>query len=215
MKLSTPIRSVRKNSTLARQGSLLFQDKTFWLEQNKDTLIRMYVEERMSIGDITNTMLKLPETQKQGWRSLSYDISKFLKANGVKIRVGRYVQLTCTICKSPFHIRVSTGKKLVNVCFTCAPYDGSPKWRGIAQAYGMSKVQYEQMLENQHDSCALCLREFDDKKKRPVLDHDHQTGRPRGLVCIPCNSALAYIDNKEWLERALQHVNPLHKIEAA
>lgn len=191
------------------------QDILSWLDQNKETLIKMYVEDHMSMGDISNIVSKMTDTQRKGWRCITKDISKFLKANGVKIRIGRYTKLICDVCNTSFHVRVSKSKKLVKVCFTCAPFDGTPKWRGIAQAYGMSKAQYECILETQRNCCALCLREFDDNKKRPVLDHDHQTGRARGLVCIPCNSALAFIDDKAWLDRALQYVNPQHKTKAA
>lgn len=69
------------------------------------------------------------------------------------------------------------------------------KMRGwhLASKYGLTNSQYREMLERQGGKCRLC-------GKPPVnnslaVDHDHHTGRVRGLLCPRCNGALG------WYER--------------
>jgi hypothetical protein len=73
------------------------------------------------------------------------------------------------------------------------------------QRYKMTVDQYEKMLKDQNNSCALCGR--GPSQKRPLaIDHCHETGRVRGLLCYSCNRHLAGIDNKAFLERALRYI---------
>lgn len=52
--------------------------------------------------------------------------------------------------------------------------------------YGISETDYQQMLIDQQNQCGIC------KKSKPlVVDHCHQTGKIRGLLCHRCNSSLA------------------------
>ena len=48
--------------------------------------------------------------------------------------------------------------------------------------------------------CPLCLA-----AEAVALDHDHETGEARGALCRKCNLVMHYIDNTEWLERALDY----------
>lgn len=56
-------------------------------------------------------------------------------------------------------------------------------------AYGLTEAGYEALLEFQARRCPICLSE-----QRPlVVDHDHQTGAVRGLLCGPCNRAIGLL----------------------
>jgi hypothetical protein len=46
------------------------------------------------------------------------------------------------------------------------------------------------MLARQNEQCAICHRQCG-TGRRLAVDHDHQTGRIRGLLCFRCNTALA------------------------
>jgi hypothetical protein len=59
--------------------------------------------------------------------------------------------------------------------------------------YGISPEEYEEMLKRQDGKCAICHRP--PKKNALAVDHDHHTGRVRGLLCQPCNRYLGRIDN--------------------
>lgn len=74
------------------------------------------------------------------------------------------------------------------------------KFRGyeLKQHYGMSLAEYQALNEKQNGNCALCgkppavgKRGSAHTEKRPphlYVDHDHATGKVRGLLCHWCNS---------------------------
>jgi hypothetical protein len=62
--------------------------------------------------------------------------------------------------------------------------------------YGITLAEYEAILERQGGACALCPRV--PGKKRLHVDHDHETGRVRGLLCAPCNTRLHALENLAW-----------------
>lgn len=51
--------------------------------------------------------------------------------------------------------------------------------------YGITVEQYDRMLKMQRGKCAICSRV--PAKLRLSVDHDHKTGRVRGLLCWTCN----------------------------
>ena len=56
------------------------------------------------------------------------------------------------------------------------------------------------------EACGICGAERRDGQKRFHRDHDHRTGRPRGIHCFPCNAALRPYMTAEWLEAAAAYV---------
>lgn len=56
--------------------------------------------------------------------------------------------------------------------------------REQAATYGMTAEQLDAMYNAQDSCCASCGEKHD----RLQIDHDHQTGAVRGLLCGPCNS---------------------------
>jgi len=84
--------------------------------------------------------------------------------------------------------------------------------RTLRRKYGISAEGYAALLEGQGGRCALCGG--DDPKsgnrfgeKWWHVDHDHQTGRVRGLLCGPCNMALGlFKDDPEFLRLAIEYL---------
>lgn len=77
----------------------------------------------------------------------------------------------------------------------------------ILSVYGISPGVYEDMLRDQDNKCRIC------KQHKPlVVDHDHNTGEVRGLLCHLCNRAIGFLQDdfdivtsaakylKEWKE---------------
>lgn len=66
--------------------------------------------------------------------------------------------------------------------------------RRAARVFGMTLVELEtaeaKLLKLQKGKCPICR-----KNKCDVLDHDHKTGKLRGLICRKCNFALGYISD--------------------
>ena len=62
----------------------------------------------------------------------------------------------------------------------------------LGYAYGVTPEWYEQKLEEQGGKCAVCGSTGYGSKAVSVfcVDHDHDTGKVRGLLCVGCNVAL-------------------------
>lgn len=87
------------------------------------------------------------------------------------------------------------------------------RW-ALWQKFKITPAQYEDMLQAQGGTCALCHRPERKLGKRLAVDHCHATGRVRQLLCGPCNVVLGYIENQEWFGRASAYLER-HKAEGA
>jgi len=72
---------------------------------------------------------------------------------------------------------------------------------------------FKNALDKQGGRCGICGVLFDEKIK-PLADHDHETGRARGLLCSRCNTAEGFIKNTglthaEWANRLQQYLESL------
>ena len=72
------------------------------------------------------------------------------------------------------------------------------------RAYGIEPEIYYQMLEQQGRKCAICKAE--PKKRMLSIDHNHTTGKVRGLLCDGCNLSLGHLERVEWVEKAKQYL---------
>ena len=62
----------------------------------------------------------------------------------------------------------------------------------LKRRYGLTLSDMKAMLAKQDGCCAICgTRDFNGKN--PCIDHDHVTGKTRGVLCHGCNVALGYI----------------------
>jgi hypothetical protein len=78
----------------------------------------------------------------------------------------------------------------------------------LKRKYGLSLEEYEAMLTSQGGGCAICAAPPRDCFPLHV-DHDHSTGRTRGLLCFTCNNALGdFNDDPDLLHAALCYVAP-------
>ena len=78
----------------------------------------------------------------------------------------------------------------------------------LMRTFGISLEQYDEMLRLQGGGCAICRREPSPSISLHV-DHDHETGRIRGLLCFRCNNSLGDLeDDPVLLRAALRYVEP-------
>lgn len=76
----------------------------------------------------------------------------------------------------------------------------------LMRKFGLTLEQYDAMLEAQGGGCFLCGRPPREDISLHV-DHDHSTGRVRGILCFCCNNALAdFQDDPELLRKAACYV---------
>lgn len=67
----------------------------------------------------------------------------------------------------------------------------------LKHKYGLSLDEYNSMMLAQDGKCAICKEKF----SKLVVDHNHETGRNRELLCNPCNLSLGFL--KENIEIVL------------
>lgn len=100
-------------------------------------------------------------------------------------------------------------------CITCMKRKGAAyywdnggsavaKLRHILKAYGLAMPAYYAMLEAQGRACGICETPFT-QPRDTFVDHDHETGKVRGLLCRKCNLGLGnFNDNQASLRKAIE-----------
>ena len=79
----------------------------------------------------------------------------------------------------------------------------------MMRSYGIDFKEYEEMLLTQDGKCAICKAEppKNQHKTRLNIDHNHETGKVRGLLCDCCNRALGLMrDNTDLLSKAIDYL---------
>lgn len=72
--------------------------------------------------------------------------------------------------------------------------------------YGITVDEYNQLLEDQNNGCAIC-GELCKTRAYLSVDHCHRTNRVRGLLCDSCNVGLGrFKDSPELLEKASKYL---------
>jgi len=73
--------------------------------------------------------------------------------------------------------------------------------------FNISIADYENMLISQNNSCYICKKHKDELKRDLAVDHDHKTGKIRGLLCMSCNTGIGFLqDNIEILQKAIEYL---------
>lgn len=69
------------------------------------------------------------------------------------------------------------------------------------QQFGLTLEQYDTMLETQKYCCCIC-KTSEPGKHNWHVDHNHTTGKVRGLLCSPCNTGLGHFGDDPTRLRA-------------
>ena len=84
-------------------------------------------------------------------------------------------------------------------------YKEKRKDYNLQKAYGISSEEYEQKLKYQNYGCAICGRKATNKAL--AVDHCHETGKIRDILCGYCNVGLgSFFDRPELLEKAADYI---------
>ena len=136
----------------------------------------------------------------------------------------------CTVCNQTksckeFYKRKSSPDGFATHCKLC-DNEKKRKWkeqnkdraystdreRHLRHRYGITTVDYDAMLQEQEGKCGICgtsenysSHNGNRKDWSFAVDHDHNTGQVRGLLCNNCNRALGlFNDCKKTLGAALK-----------
>lgn len=79
------------------------------------------------------------------------------------------------------------------------------KCKKLKKNFGITCEEYHAVLEKQNGCCAICFGIDEDVKL--AVDHDHETGKIRGLLCRSCNVGIGHLkDSKTVLASALAYL---------
>jgi hypothetical protein len=74
------------------------------------------------------------------------------------------------------------------------------RWRDLLRKYGVSREAYNKLMVKQGGLCCICNKPERRTNQLGELlplavDHDHETGELRGLLCATCNKALGLFED--------------------
>ncbi len=98
-------------------------------------------------------------------------------------------------------------------------YKQLKKWSSIKLKYGITKDEWHWMLKEQYGKCKICNREMEielgtgNNSIGCHVDHCHETGTVRGLLCNSCNKGLGlFKDDVSALQSAIIYLNETSRI---
>ena len=85
------------------------------------------------------------------------------------------------------------------------------RWYALKRNYGLSREDYLRLWSEQHGACAICEKRFSRDPSKAAqsvhVDHDHETGEVRALLCPQCNTVVGLTENHpELLEKAIRYL---------
>jgi len=80
----------------------------------------------------------------------------------------------------------------------------------LRKKYNLTIAEVGRMRVKQHYGCAICRQIF---SKTPHVDHDHETGEVRGLLCSRCNTRLGVLEDTDFVRAARKFLRE-HKLKS-
>jgi hypothetical protein len=151
------------------------------------------------------------QNDKFGFNSICRDCQKIYKREWVKLnkkKISKYMQ----------DYRKNHSKKLnkMNKAWRNSHTEHLKKYRNnqdIKFLYNITREEYNNILNKQNGVCAICgnqeiiIHGVTKQIMKLSVDHNHKTGKVRGLLCGHCNKALGgFKDNQEILNRAILYL---------
>jgi hypothetical protein len=120
----------------------------------------------------------------------------------VDVPSGHKLCRTCGEIKphSVWHRNATASDGLSTRCKACRAIQG----RGdhLKRKYGITEVERDELIASQMGICCICLA-----APAAHVDHCHETGRVRGVLCFSCNAALGqFKDRPDAIRRAAAYV---------
>lgn len=86
----------------------------------------------------------------------------------------------------------------------------------LYQSFGIRFEDYKKMYDDQKGCCGICERHSTEFRRSLAVDHCHDTGKIRGLLCDACNVTVGKTkDNVKWLQNCISYLNKQHNPELA
>lgn len=126
---------------------------------------------------------------------------------------GKKVCCRCNIPKltTAFYTISDTQNRRYVMSYCKACYTKCKRAKTIRRKYGLLVEEYDAIWTKQGGVCALCLKPETRKIQGTLavltIDHDHNTGKVRGLLCTACNKAIGTLgDSIPAMQRVLDYM---------
>ena len=108
-------------------------------------------------------------------------------------------------------------RKRTYVCTDCSRARNGNRKKGfnrkswLMRNYGITEAEYNDLFLEQDGHCAICSTHVSEMDRSLAVDHCHETGLVRGLLCMQCNTSLGNLgDSIELLKRAIAYLEEHH-----
>jgi len=150
----------------------------------------------------------------KAFREAKGTVSKELAVRYQRFLTYKEVTFRCKCCKeeklaNEFYTKRDYGKVVISAskCRQCQlDYQ-------LFKTFGITRKQYNELLQSQDFSCAICNISEKDYAKQGyrnnfAVDHCHTTGAIRGLLCDQCNRGIGYLkDSTQILASAINYLS--------
>ncbi|MFF7799443.1 endonuclease VII domain-containing protein [Streptomyces olivaceus] len=120
----------------------------------------------------------------------------------VEVPAGHKLCRSCGEVKphSEWHRNATASDGLSTRCKACRAVEG--RAGHLKRQYGITEMERDALVASQGGACCICLA-----APAAHVDHCHETGRVRGVLCFSCNAALGqFKDRPDAIRRAAAYV---------
>jgi len=110
-----------------------------------------------------------------------------------------------------------------SICIECSKHKQKNCWESrtpkkrleqhLKYKYKITYDEFEKTWNNQNGCCAICLDElpdlmvYENRRRGYAIDHNHETGEFRGILCLTCNTMIGMSKDSVFvLERAIKYL---------
>ena len=114
--------------------------------------------------------------------------------------VAKELGISCTAVR--YHLNTPYGKRIKERIKGRPKLPATERRANMKKHHGITVADYNRLYDEQGGCCAICGVERPNGTIRGLyVDHCHETGKIRGLLCPPCNFRMSVVDNPDWLAK--------------
>lgn len=145
----------------------------------------------------------------------AYPISHYSKNKGKPKGINQYCRSCQSTKNKEYQRRLKKGELLHTKCFYkkgTKEHNDHTKNQCLRYAYNITLDKYNTLFAEQLGCCAICGIHQSKLTKSLGVDHNHTTGRVRGLLCTKCNTGIGHLnENIDILNKSIDYLR-LHDI---
>jgi hypothetical protein len=119
----------------------------------------------------------------------------------------------CQYCRKKF---IENSASIGNVCSESCynkkqqyriNYQERAREKVLNNKFGITVEEYDKLYLQQKGRCGICEKHQSEFKRRFAVDHNHDTGQVRGLLCGNCNTGIGNLrDSIKLLKKAIKYL---------